>query len=907
MIGISNMTLQNYAKKHGMSNEAIDKFINSGFEFFTETQKAALEAGLCKGENLCVSAPTSSGKTTIAEIAAIEAALKGKKTLYLVTHRALAEEKYNLFKSKYNESEKWFSVSISTGDHSEGDWDDGILVATYEKYLSLLSSGNTKYAVEGKVIIADEIQILNDDSRGADIEILCSIIREKKPDQLIVLSATIPNIREIADWLNCKCIKISNRDVKLKEEIWHNNSCFAKYYGDDECTQDQSITYPTDTLKAVHHFLSKEMYPILVFTMTKPRAVELANDFSKSQQQHPNSLILSEQFDLFSEPTFLSSQLKNNIERKVAFHSANLSFSERIFIEQSLRDGLIHVIFATPTLAAGVNFPVRTVIFDSFNRFWVKNNPWLPKAEYRNMSGRAGRLGFHEEGNSVLITKNQVEFIQAKKLLDNAIEPLSSVLFDKSIRKIILNLIASKICLNFEALIEFFANTYWYFSTLEKNPSQLGKLNPTVKDSIEWLIDKELIANNNSELFATRLGVAIANSGLLPSTGVFLFTVILENVDRFKRDDYVLPLLHIICSSDEFSEKVGQRFLPYARHNQPENIAWQAVSNCNPFVSPNTGDFVDRIINAAYGLFLWQKGTAEKELHRNLPNISYGEYQALAANVAWILEGTATILSIPDTKVHTDLVAKIKMLSESILYGVPFEILDVLKACKADNVPGFGRHRAMILVSNNLSDMNTLLEQDHKLIHELMGNQQRADSLIEAISNYFPNKLSTWKQRHLKRVSDEYKQLLSDSYDKTGDDYEVPVEEILRLLEWKVTKLDDGKRQGVPDFIIEFNNQSILLECKTKVKRQVPLDTSDAFAVLTKGVDIEATHCVTLGKPDFNSHSKEKAIASKKITLLAHYFFIEAIVQFLEQKQTTETIFNWLLIPGLASKDKLNP
>jgi len=186
-----------------------------------------------------------------------------------------------------------------------------------------------------------------------------------------------------------------------------------------------------------------------------------------------------------------------------------------------------------------------------------------------------------------------------------------------------------------------------------------------------------------------------------------------------------------------------------------------------------------------------------------------------------------------------------------------------------------------------------------------MGNKERAEKIIEAILNYFPHKLSLWKQRHLKRVPEEYKQLVSDSYDKTGDDYEIPVEELLRLLEWKVTKLDDGKRQGVPDFIIEFNNQSILLECKTKIKKAT-LDTDDAFAILTKGIDFEAAHSITLGKPDFNSHSKEKAMASKKITLLSHHIFIEAMVQFLENKQTTEVIFNWLLIPGIASVDKLN-
>ncbi len=568
--------------------------------------------------------------------------------------------------------------------------------------------------------------------------------------------------------------------------------------------------------------------------MTKARATELSNALSRTQSQHPESLVLSEQLDIYSEPTSLSSQLKNNIERKVAFHSADLSFSERGFIEQSLRENSIKVIFATPTLAAGVNFPVRTVIFDSFQRTWISQ--WLPKTEYRNMSGRAGRLGFHEEGHSLLIAKNHVEFIQAKKLLDNDNDPLKSVLFEKSIRKIILNLIASKICSSFSALITFFENTFWYFSALEKNPTLLENLSLTVKDSVEWLIEKELILSHNPELIATRLGTAIASSGLLPSTGVFLYELVLSNVNRVEEDDYILPLVHSICASDEFSESLGQRFLPFARNNQPETCAWSAVRNCNPFISANTGDFVDRIVNAAYGIFLWQKGTEERDLRMQLPRISYGEYQTLASNISWVLDGVAKILSIPDAISEMDLVAKINILSESILHGVPFEILDIFKACKAKSVPGFGRHRAMILVSNNLNDMETLLENDIEFITTLMGNRQRAENLVEAVSSYFPNKLSIWKNRHIKRVSDDLKQLISDSYDKTGDDYEVPIETLLKLFNWNVKKIDDGKRQGVPDFIIELNHETILLECKTKVKRQVPLDTNDAFAVLTKGI-----------------------------------------------------------------------
>jgi helicase len=892
------------ALNFGMSDAVLKKLQqDNNFNYFTETQAEALKAGLCKGESLCISAPTSSGKTTIAEIAAIEAAMKSNKTLYLVTHRALAEEKYKLFKSKYNENEKWFNVSISTGDHAEGDWNDGILVATYEKYLSLLSSANTKYSVEGKVIIADEIQILNDVSRGADIEILCSLIREKKPSQLIALSATIPNIKDIADWLNCQCVNIANRDVKLKEEIWYSNTCYYKYYGNDELLKDEDNAYPSTTIEAVHHFLEKQHYPILVFTMTKPQAIKLAKEFSETQQQHIESLVLLEKLDFVTEPTFLTTQLKNTLERKVAFHSADLSFSEREFVEQALKDNAIKVIFSTPTLAAGVNFPIRTVIFDLFQRTW--NNSWLSKSEYRNMSGRAGRLGYHEEGNSVLFAKNMVELNQAKRLLDNDNTPLKSVLFERSIRKIILNLLASKICRSFNELILFFQNTFWYFSALNKNPQLIEKLSKDVRDTVEWLIEKELIVDANNNLSATRLGSAIAISGLLPSTGVFLHENILNNVTRFEQDNYIVPLLHLICASDEFLESIGQRFLPYANNNQPENIAWQAVSNSSPFVNINTGRCVDRIINTAYGLYLWQQGIQERELRQNLPKISHGEYQRLASDVSWILDGIATIFSIPDISLNIDLVAKINSLSKSILFGVPVQMVEILEACKSANVLGFGRQRAMILLDNNLSDINTILEQDINHLAKLVGNEERAKGIINALSVYYPNKLNVWKQRHLSRVPDKYKHLLSDAYDKTGDAYEAPIEELLKLFEWKVTKLENGKRQGVPDFSIEFNGKIILLECKTREKRQTPIETEDAFAVLRKGVDFDSNHSITLAKPDFNSHSKEKAMASKKITLLAHSCFIEAIVQFLENKQTTETIFNWLLISGIASIDKL--
>ncbi len=184
--------------------------MRGGLTEFTLAQQAALKEGLIKGENLFISAPTSGGKTTIAEIAAVETALRGGKTVYLLSHKALAEEKFRLFNSLYaSKDDKWFDVSISTGDRNEGSWDNGILVAIYEKFLSM-SSSSANYTLDGVLVIADEIQLLNDESRGSDVETLCTKIKLANPSQIISLSATVNNSGHLAEWLVSKEVRNGN-------------------------------------------------------------------------------------------------------------------------------------------------------------------------------------------------------------------------------------------------------------------------------------------------------------------------------------------------------------------------------------------------------------------------------------------------------------------------------------------------------------------------------------------------------------------------------------------------------------------------------------------------------------------------------------------------------------------------
>jgi len=366
------------AIEFGANQAVVDILKKTGLKQFTAVQEQAIKAGLCNGKSFVIAAPTSSGKTTIAEIAAVDGAMRGKKTVYLVTHKALAEEKYDSFKKSYDtESDRWFRVSVATGDRVEGDWNDGILVATYEKYLAMISSSNV-YSVKDRVVVADEVQIISDDSRGADIEVLLSIIRRQIPSQFIALSATAPNANQIAGWLNCDFVNVKYRDVPLRQEVWIGNRRYYNYLGDQEIFEDKDISMVSEsTLSAVNNLLKSGFGPILVFTMTKRQATELAESFSRSRQQDVKSYRIAEQLELFSEPTGTSETLKGTAERKVAFHSTDLSFDERSVVERALRERSLDVVFSTPTLAAGVNFPIRTVIFDTFSRFWISGDPWI--------------------------------------------------------------------------------------------------------------------------------------------------------------------------------------------------------------------------------------------------------------------------------------------------------------------------------------------------------------------------------------------------------------------------------------------------------------------------------------------------------------------------------------------------
>jgi len=184
-------------------------------------QEKAIKKGLFEGKNLLVCTPTASGKTLIAEFAALKSILEDNgKVVYIVPLRALASEKNKEFTKRYNNLIK---IALSIGDLDSADpylMDYDLIITTSEK-LDSLTRHHTPWLKLIKVVVIDEIHLMNDPSRGPTLEILITILKEILPKaQFLGLSATIGNPKELAKWLNAETVIDKWRPVKLHEGIY---------------------------------------------------------------------------------------------------------------------------------------------------------------------------------------------------------------------------------------------------------------------------------------------------------------------------------------------------------------------------------------------------------------------------------------------------------------------------------------------------------------------------------------------------------------------------------------------------------------------------------------------------------------------------------------------------------------
>ena len=374
------------------------------FERFNRMQREALPALVGKEGNVVVSAPTASGKTVLAELAICRALDRGETALFVAPLRALTNEK----EAEWERFESLgYSVYVVTGErdlNSRRAKRADVLVMTPEKVDSATrkhDSPKYEFITDVACCVIDEVHLLDADRRGSVLEVAVSRLRRLCEPRIVALSATMGNVRDVAEWLDAppECtfdFGSDYRPVDLHADVrtyTHGENAFADKY---------RRLYRALDIAEPH---LREEGQALVFVASRQdtvRAAEKARDELASRDV-PMAARGDSDFQGRAEE-LENTSLRRSVTDGVAFHHAGLSKHDKDLIEGWFREGSIELLFSTSTLAWGVNLPARCVVLrDTKHHDPLKGEVDMSPLDVLQMLGRAGRPGYDDVGYAWVI------------------------------------------------------------------------------------------------------------------------------------------------------------------------------------------------------------------------------------------------------------------------------------------------------------------------------------------------------------------------------------------------------------------------------------------------------------------------------------------------------------------------
>lgn len=489
--------------------------------------------GVLNGQSLLVVAPTSAGKTFIGEVAAMKTVGDGRKSVFLLPYKALVNEKYLDFYELYGPT--GLRVIRCSGDWQDqvgaflrGKYDLAFL--TYEKFLGLMLASPYILNQIGLVVL-DEAQFITEAGRGMAVELLLTALVSARvrgvAPQIIALSAVIGHTNAFEEWLGSRLLVMSSRPVPLTEGVIDRTGVRIYRSAGGEDLEDEFLPRMTirqrrdkpssqDLIVPLVRKLVNAGEKVIVFRNARGPAGGAA-EYLAAELGLPAATEVLENLPTQDLST-TSERLRRSLQGGVAFHNSDLSREERAIVEAGFRrvDGGIQVLVATTTVAAGVNTPASTVIIVE-TEFYGGTDGSTPftVAQYKNMAGRAGRLGFETEGKSILIADTGTD---RRKLfqtyVDGQPEPIRSSFDPDRPATWVVRLLAQVRGVERDQVLDLVANTYGGFLVARADQSWRERIRPRVFDLLNRMITDELIEERDSKLHLTILGRACAESPL---------------------------------------------------------------------------------------------------------------------------------------------------------------------------------------------------------------------------------------------------------------------------------------------------------------------------------------------------------------------------------------------------------
>ncbi len=452
------------------------------FDFIPDDfQKEAFDY-IDKGKSVVVCAPTGAGKTCIAEHAIHKALEENTRLFYTTPLKALSNQKFYDFGQKYGAG----NVGLLTGDTSINR-EAPIVVMTTEVFRNMLYNtnfGNTKDNMQDvKYVVLDEVHYMNDEQRGTVWEE--SIIYCPSNVQIIALSATVANSRQLCDWINTvhsgtEHVYTDFRPVPLRHYYFDSSKPYdilplltpegrlnkkirpeKKMNFHSRQAKKQNST--KDVINVLH---KKDMLPAIFFTFSRKKCdenMEKCADLKLITDEQAKQ-IRKEISEFLKEHTYLENN--KNLEylyNGVASHHAGQLSAWKLLVERLFQKGLIKVVFATETLAAGINMPARTTVISAISKRTDSGHRMLTANEFLQMSGRAGRRGMDKIGYVVVMGTQFQTPEEVADLVRSSSNPLESQ-FSPGY-SMVLNLLQN---LELEQAKELILKSFGYFSSNDR-------------------------------------------------------------------------------------------------------------------------------------------------------------------------------------------------------------------------------------------------------------------------------------------------------------------------------------------------------------------------------------------------------------------------------------------------------
>ncbi|KAI9804013.1 MAG: hypothetical protein M1833_000294 [Piccolia ochrophora] len=514
-----------------------------------------LGRGLLEGQkNLIYSAPTGGGKSLVADVLLLKRVIEnpGKKALLVLPYVALVQEKLTWLRRIVDGVRKKPDPTLDQaqeqpvrprrplddgsirvagffgGSKARATWADvDIAVCTIEKANAMINTATEDCTIDRLgIIVIDELHMLDDEHRGYLLELMATKIQSLDQDvQVVGMSATLSNIEVVAKWLDAKYYESRYRPVPIEEYLVYEGQIFPAGTSSAfiRTTSELNASERDPVVNAVVALAMETVlagYGALIFCNSRKRCERMAALISETMplESDIDGDLLSARFDVFTDlrntVVGLDPVLHTTIMRGVAFHHAGLTSEERGIVTEAYNKGIIKVIIATCSLAAGINLPARRVILYGARM----GRDLVGPAMLRQMRGRAGRKGKDEVGETFLCCElNDLE--EVMELLQADIPKVESSLAPgrRGMRRALLEVVATRLATSAEAIDDYVKRTLLCHSM---EPSALKDL---VQSTLEWLLANSLLALDEiGGYMTTVLGSAIVASSLTPEDGLFV-------------------------------------------------------------------------------------------------------------------------------------------------------------------------------------------------------------------------------------------------------------------------------------------------------------------------------------------------------------------------------------------------